>query len=42
MIWDVMCYIMGAVSIIGPICLIFWYTSAAKKRLKEFHNRPDN
>ena len=37
--WDVLCYIMGAVSIIGPICLIFWYAGAAKKRLDDFKKK---
>jgi len=39
MIWNVFCYIFGAISIIGPICLIFWYGSAAKKRLQDFNSR---
>lgn len=37
--WNAMCYIMGAISIIGPVCLIFWYFSAAKKRLQDFNSK---
>jgi hypothetical protein len=39
MIWDILCYVMGAVCIIGPLALILWYFSAAKARLKDFHNK---
>ncbi len=39
MVWDILCYLMGAVCIIGPLALILWYFSAAKARLKEFHKR---
>jgi hypothetical protein len=33
--WNVINYIFGAICIIGPICLIFWYGAAAKERIKE-------
>ena len=35
MIWSVFCYIFGVIAIIGPICCIFWYASAAKKRIAD-------
>lgn len=31
--WNVMCYLMGAISIGGPVCLIFWYIQGAKAQL---------
>ncbi len=31
--WNVTCYIMGVISIVGPICLIFWYVKGAKEQL---------
>ena len=39
--WDVMCYIMGAISIIGPIALIFWYVQGAKAQLKKLHGEEE-
>jgi len=33
--WDIGCYIFGAISIVGPICLIFWYFAAAKEQLNK-------
>ena len=35
--WDIFNWIFGLICIIGPICLIFWYFSAAKKQLKNLH-----
>jgi hypothetical protein len=35
--WNVTCYIMGAISIIGPICLIFWYVQGAKEQLSRLN-----
>lgn len=32
--WDIACYIAGAVSIIGPVGLVFWYYKAAKKQIR--------
>ena len=40
--WDVTCYIMGAVSIIGPIALIFWYLQGAKEQLARLHENDKN
>ncbi len=33
--WNVINYIFGAICIIGPICLIFWYGAEAKRRILE-------
>jgi hypothetical protein len=33
MVWNTMCWIMGIISIVGPICLIFWYLQGAKAQL---------
>jgi hypothetical protein len=35
MIWNIFCYIFGIVAIVGPICLVFWYSKAAKQRLSD-------
>jgi len=39
--WNVTCYIMGAISIIGPICLIFWYVKGAKAQLANLNKKDD-
>jgi len=42
MAWDVACYIAGAICIIGPIGLIFWYFGAAKQQVKRLHENNNN
>lgn len=37
--WDIACYIFGAICIIGPICIVFWYFSAAKEQLRKLHEK---
>lgn len=37
--WDIFCYIAGAVSIVGPLCIIYFYIRTVRKRLKEFKER---
>ncbi len=37
--WNAMCWIMGIISIVGPICLIFWYVKGAKAQLARLQNR---
>ncbi len=39
--WDVTCYIMGAISIAGPIALIFWYVKGAKAQLKNLNSNDE-
>lgn len=34
MVWGVLCYIFGAIAIIGPILCAFWYFGAARRKLK--------
>ncbi len=35
--WDIFCYIAGAISIVGPLAIIYYYVRAVRKRLKEFN-----
>lgn len=37
--WDLSCYIFGAISIIGPICLIVWYVTEAKRKIAELNKK---
>jgi len=37
--WDIFCYIAGAVSIAGPLAIIYFYFKTASRRLKEFKQR---
>ena len=39
--WNVMCYVMGAISIAGPIALIFWYVQGAKAQLANLHKNDE-
>lgn len=36
MVWGVFTYIFGAICIIGPLCLVYWYWKAAKHKFREF------
>lgn len=35
--WDVLCYIAGAVSIAGPLAIIYFYVRTVRRRLKQFN-----
>lgn len=35
--WGVFCYIFGAIAIVGPLILIYWYWKAASQKLREFN-----
>ena len=35
--WNVMSWVMGIISIVGPICLVFWYLQGAKAQLARLH-----
>ena len=35
--WDTLCYIAGAVSIVGPIAIIWFYVRTVRQRLKKFN-----
>lgn len=37
--WDILCYIAGAVSIVGPLLIIYFYFKTVSRRLKEFKER---
>jgi hypothetical protein len=35
--WDTLCYIAGAVSIVGPLLIIWFYVRTVRRRLKKFN-----
>jgi hypothetical protein len=35
--WDIGCYVFGAISIIGPILLVFWYIKGAKAQIERLN-----
>jgi 4-amino-4-deoxy-L-arabinose transferase-like glycosyltransferase len=35
--WGVMTYIFGAICIVGPFLLMYWYAKAARKKFKDFN-----
>ena len=37
--WDISCYVFGAISVVGPICLIFWYGAEAKRRIADLNKK---
>ena len=37
--WDIFCYIAGAVSIAGPLLIIYFYVRAVRRRLGEFKEK---
>jgi len=37
--WDICCYIFGAIAIVGPFCIVFWYVRAAKQRFKDMEQK---
>ena len=37
--WDIFCYIAGAVSIAGPIAIIYFYFRTVRQRLREFKEK---
>ena len=38
-VWDTLCYIAGAVAIVGPLIIIYYYFRTVKRRLEEFNKR---
>jgi hypothetical protein len=36
-VWSTLCYIAGAISIVGPLFLIYFYFQTVRKRLREFN-----
>jgi len=37
--WDLFCYIAGAISIAGPLGIIYFYFRTVRRRLKDFKER---
>jgi uncharacterized membrane protein len=35
--WGVMTYIFGAICIVGPFLLMYWYAKAARKKFQDFN-----
>ncbi|HQF51781.1 MAG TPA: hypothetical protein PLJ89_06435 [Thermoleophilia bacterium] len=33
--WDLSCYIMGAVAIVGPCTIAFWFFEASRQRFRD-------
>ena len=40
--WNVLNYIFGAISILGPILLIFWYIKAVRVRMSDFNKKKED
>ncbi|MBN1630391.1 MAG: hypothetical protein JW990_11550 [Thermoleophilia bacterium] len=40
MAWGVFCYIFGAIAVIGPLCLVWWYWKAAREKFRELGQDP--
>lgn len=40
--WDAGCYIFGAISVIGPICLILWYLKGAKAQIDRLNAKKND
>lgn len=38
-VWDVLCYLAGAVAIIGPLFIVYYYFRAVRRRLRELDKR---
>ena len=38
-LWDVLCYVAGAVAMIGPMFIVYFYFRAVRRRLREFHKQ---
>jgi hypothetical protein len=38
-IWDVLCYIAGAIAIVGPLFIVYYYFRAVRRRLREFNKQ---
>lgn len=34
--WGVFTYIFGAIAIIGPLCVAYWYWKAARRKFRDF------
>ena len=37
--WDIFCYIAGAISIAGPLIIIYFDLRTVRKRMQEFKER---
>lgn len=37
MVWGVFTYIFGAIAVVGPLCLVYWYWKAARQRFRELN-----
>lgn len=37
--WDLSCYIMGAVAIIGPCTIAWWFLKASRERFRDVQER---
>lgn len=40
--WDLGCNIAGAVAVIGPILLIYWYVTEVKRKIKKLNKKSEN
>jgi hypothetical protein len=40
-VWNVLCYIAGAVAIVGPLFIVYYYFRAVSRRLREFNKPAD-
>ena len=41
-IWNVLCYIAGAIAIIGPLGIIYFYVRTVRRRLDQFNKQADS
>jgi hypothetical protein len=38
-VWDTLCYIAGAVAVVGPLFIVYYYFRTVRRRLREFEHR---